>query len=127
MFVPLESLYTGKHILSQNTQYSILNRDFRRMSTRLIGTMSTRLAVGVGGLVVAWGALRIFAKGERHDGSIRRAYPRGLMKGDKVCMEQASFTSRTSGTHSDALVGWVYQTGVMYGVWFRYETNVDEE
>ena len=52
--------------------------------------MSTRLAVGVGGLVVAWGALRIFAKGERHDGSIRRAYPRGLMKGDKVCMNQAS-------------------------------------
>jgi hypothetical protein len=62
------------------------------MSTRLsISTMSTRLAVGVGGLVVAWGALRIFAKGERHDGSIRRAYPRGLMKGDKVCMKQASF------------------------------------
>ena len=24
VFVPLESLYTGKHILSQNTQYSIL-------------------------------------------------------------------------------------------------------
>ena len=55
--------------------------------------MSTRLAVGVGGLVVAWGALRIFAKGERHDGSIRRAYPRGLMKGDKVCMNQASGTT----------------------------------
>ena len=63
--------------------------------------MSTRLAVGVGGLVVAWGALRIFAKGERHDGSIRRAYPRGLMKGDKVRsmvkMAQKKQGQRTQG------------------------------
>ena len=41
VFVPLESLYTGKHILSQNTQYSILRVRKRQCETPIINVNTT--------------------------------------------------------------------------------------
>ena len=61
VFVPLESLYTGKHILSQNTQYSILGHLCLRgdkVKVGKVGVYNIEMALKEKSLEVLWMVVR---------------------------------------------------------------------